>query len=97
MTGDEGSLKGVEQKVHAAEFVIKSYISLRITHFSIHQTQCHPANTEGALWGKRTHHSGARAKGSSIHMTVPCEMSVVAIKPFPFLWSKYSTRRAGPF
>jgi len=45
MRGDEGSLKGVEQKVHATEFAVKSYISLRITRFSIHRTQCHPANT----------------------------------------------------
>jgi len=85
MRADEGSLKGVEQKVHATEFVIRSYISLRITRFSIHRTQCHPANTEGVLRGKKTHHSGARPKGSSLHMTVPSEMSVVAIKPFPFL------------
>lgn len=52
---------------------------------------------EGVLRGKRTHHSGARAKGSSLHITVPSAISVVAINPFPFLWSKYSTRRAGPF
>jgi len=85
MRGDEWSLKGVEQKVHATEFVVRSYISLGITHFSIHRTQCHPANTEGVLRGKRTHHSGARAKGSSLHITVPSGMSVVAINPFPFL------------
>ena len=96
MRGDEGSLKGVEQKVHAAEFMVRSYTSLRITHLSILQTQCHPANT-GVLRGKGTHHSGAMAKGSSLHMTVPSEMPVAAIKPFPFFWSKYSTRRAGPF
>lgn len=44
-----------------------------------------------------THHSGARAKGSSFQMTSPSEISVVAIRPFPFIWSKYSTRSVGPF
>jgi hypothetical protein len=33
MRGDEESPKGVEQKVHAAELVVRSYISLRITAF----------------------------------------------------------------
>jgi len=97
MRGDEGSLKGVEQNVHATEFVVRSYTSLRIVHFSIFQTQCHLENTEGVLRGKGAHHSGARAKGSSLHMTVPSEMPVAAVRPFPFFWSKYSTRRAGPF
>ena len=33
MRADEGSLKGVEQKVHAAELVVRSYISLGIMGF----------------------------------------------------------------
>ena len=98
MRGDEGSLKGVEQKVHATEFVVRSYISLIIMR-QVFNTPIQRilADTEGVLRGKRAHHSGARAKGSSLHMTVPSGISVAVIKPFPFIWSKYSTRRAGPF
>jgi len=49
MRGDEGSLKGVEQKVHATEFVIRSYISLRVMGFLIHEAQCRPANMGGGV------------------------------------------------
>ena len=90
MRGDEGSLKGVEQKLHATELAVRSYTSLGVTPFNTSSIGCE-------LRGTRTHHSGARAKGSSLQMIVPSDMSVVAIKPFPFFWSKYSTRRARPF
>ena len=93
--GDEGSLKGVEQKVHATELVVRSYTSLRITGFFNTSNSVSP-NKRGVCIA-RTHHSGARAKGSSLHMAVPSEMFVVAIKPFPLFWSKYSTLRARPF
>lgn len=96
MRGDEGSLKGVEQKVHAAELAVKSYTSLRITDFSIHQTVS-PRKSGACVARDGAHHSGARAKGSSLQITVPSEIPVVATKPFPLFWSKYSTRRERPF
>lgn len=58
--GDEGSLKGVEQKVHATELVVRSYISLRIMEFFNTSNSVSPrkhgawvARDEGSpLWGK---------------------------------------------
>ena len=59
MRGDEESPKGVEQKVHAAELVVRSYISLRIMAFNT-SNSVSPSRHEGCiareedspLWGK---------------------------------------------
>jgi len=60
MRGDEGSLKGVEQKVHATEFVVRSYISLKITDSFNTPNSVSPSKHGGRvagdenspLWGK---------------------------------------------